>query len=325
MSRLPHKSNQWLSGPRLSVTLVVLTATLLFAYSVFLKPPLAFPTGAVVTIPEGVSIREVASILKEARAINSTSFFSSFARLFGGESGVKSGSYALERPQMALTLAWRFAQGDTGSPSVKVFIPEGSTVRDIARIVDDALPGFDSEKFREIANKDEGYLFPDTYFFSPGTTPETVRTTLQKTFNEKIKQFEGDIALRGYTLHDVVTMASLLEKEARQYETKRVVAGILYSRLELGMALQVDAVFGYIFDTDTFHPTFEDLEADSPYNTYKYPGLPPGPITNPGLDSIRAALHPTDTNYLYYLTGRDGTMHYARTFDEHVENRRFLR
>ena len=120
-------------------------------------------------------------------------------------------------------------------------------------------------------------------------------------------------------------MASILEKEARKLETRKVIAGILWKRIEIGMPLQVDAVFGYIHATSTYSPTFEDLEVDSPYNTYTNRGLPPGPIGNPGLESIRAALEPTKTPYLYYLTGKDGFMYYAKTFDQHVANRRFLR
>jgi UPF0755 protein len=103
------------------------------------------------------------------------------------------------------------------------------------------------------------------------------------------------------------------------------VAGILWKRIEIGMPLQVDAVFGFIYGKPTFSPTFDELEVDSPYNTYKNKGLPPGPIGNPGLDSIRAALEPVSSPYLYYLTGVDGTMHYSRTFEQHVANRRFLR
>ena len=117
-------------------------------------------------------------------------------------------------------------------------------------------------------------------------------------------------------------MASLVEKEARTDANRRIVAGVLWNRLALGMPLQVDAVFGYIFDRDTYSPSFEDLKVDSPYNTYTHKGLPPGPISNPGLESIYAALYPTKTNYLYYLTGRDTLMHYAKTYAEHQANRR---
>ncbi|MBP9816793.1 MAG: endolytic transglycosylase MltG, partial [Candidatus Pacebacteria bacterium] len=99
------------------------------------------------------------------------------------------------------------------------------------------------------------------------------------------------------------------------------VSGILWNRIELGMPLQVDAVFGYIQDTQTYSPSFDDLEIESPYNTYRNKGLPPGPIANPGVNSILAAVTPTKTEYLYYLTGRDGKMYYAETFEAHKANR----
>ena len=140
---------------------------------------------------------------------------------------------------------------------------------------------------------------------------------MRSTFDEKTK----DIA----PTRDVIIMASMLEKEARQLETRRVIAGILWKRLERGMPLQVDAVFGYILDRDTFSPSLNDLSINSPYNTYTHTGLPPGPIGNPGLESLDAALHPVETPYWYYLTGADGTMHYARTFAEHVANRKYLK
>ncbi len=114
--------------------------------------------------------------------------------------------------------------------------------------------------------------------------------------------------------------ASILEREAKLPADKRIVAGILYNRLKLGMALQVDAAFGYVHGIDGYTPTAADLASNSPYNTYRFPGLPPTPISNPGLDSLLAAVTPTKTNYLYYITGTDGTMHYATTFAQHKAN-----
>jgi UPF0755 protein len=119
----------------------------------------------------------------------------------------------------------------------------------------------------------------------------------------------------------LVIMASLLEREAKTLADKRMVAGILWNRIKIGMPLQVDAVFGYIHDRATYSPSFDDLHVDSPYNTYLNKGLPPGPIDNPGLDSIIAAATPTKTSDLYYLTGSDGQMHYAKTFEQHKQNR----
>jgi len=116
-------------------------------------------------------------------------------------------------------------------------------------------------------------------------------------------------------------MASLVEKEARTLENKKLVAGVLWNRIKLHMPLQVDAVFGYINDRDTYAPSFADLTVDSLYNTYTHQGLPPGPIDNPGLDSIEAALYPATSTYLYYLTDKNGVMHYAKTFEEHKKNK----
>ena len=145
---------------------------------------------------------------------------------------------------------------------------------------------------------------------------------MRANFNTKIASSSRDIVASGHTLSDIVIVASLIEKEARTIANKRIVAGILWNRLALGMPLQVDAVFGYIFNRDTYSPSFEDLKVDSPYNTYTHTGLPPGPISNPGFDSIDATLHPTKTDYLYYLTGSDNLMHYATTYAGHQTNQR---
>ncbi len=116
-------------------------------------------------------------------------------------------------------------------------------------------------------------------------------------------------------------MASLLEKETKADEDRRIVSGILWHRIDIGMALQVDAVFGYIKGIDTYHPTAADLEIKSPYNTYLNRDLPPGPIGNPGKDALLAALMPEPSSYLYYLTDESGALHYAATFDEHKANK----
>ncbi len=116
-------------------------------------------------------------------------------------------------------------------------------------------------------------------------------------------------------------MASLLEKEARTYDVRRTIAGILWNRIDADMPLQVDAVFGYIKGTKTFHPSYADLDIESPYNTYRNKGLPPGAIGNPGIEAIRAAATPLETKYFFYLTDREGVMRYARNFEGHVRNR----
>ena len=171
-----------------------------------------------------------------------------------------------------------------------------------------------------MAQEKEGYLFPDTYFISPAIKPEDLIEKMSINFNEKIPNISG-ISTTTYKFEDVIIMASILEREARTMESRRIIAGILWKRLKIGMPLQVDSSFLYINGKGTFELTLDDLKTDSPHNTYKYKGLPVGPIGNPGEDSIFAAIHPIETKYLYFLTGHDGKMYYGKTFDEHKKNK----
>jgi len=211
----------------------------------------------------------------------------------------------------------RIETGETGIESVRVTLVEGMASFEMARVLETALPDFDTETFLVEAKKQEGYLFPDTYFIEPGTEVSIIISRLRENFEERTKDL-------GLTREHII-MASLIEKEANTPEDRRLVSGILWNRLEKGMRLQVDATFGYTRGIPGYVPTGSDPDIDSPYNTYLNAGLPAGPITNPGLDSLEASLNPTSTSYLYYLTGRDGLMYYANTFEEHKRNReRFL-
>lgn len=295
-------------------------SVVLLLYVALIGPPGTYD--GVVYVPEGGSIASVAQTLSEQGAISSRTVFTLAARVAGG---VQAGAYKISPDESVITLALRLARGDTGLPAVRVTLPEGSTIRDIVSILESDIPEFDSDGFLSRVEGREGYLFPDTYEFYPGVSPSVVVERMESRAREVLESLKDEIAQSGKTELEILTMASILEKEARQYETMRTVSGILWKRIDIGMPLQVDAVFGYIYGRDTFSPTFTDLEIDSPYNTYKYRGLPPGPIGNPGLNALNAALDPEPSPYLYYLTGKDGTMHYAKTFEQHVANRRFLR
>ena len=239
-------------------------------------------------------------------------------RLTGADRSVHAGTYYFARPLTMFTIARRIEAGERGVESIRVTLTEGMTAREMGETLEEALPDFAADTFTELAKPFEGYLFPDTYFIDPGTTPEVVVELLQSTFEEKTDELR---AAAGSSFDDAVILASLIEKEADTAEDRRIVSGILWNRLEIGMPLQVDAVFGYILGRSGYAPNGDDLEIDSPYNTYTNPGLPPGPIANPGLDAIAAAINPAETEYFYYLTGRDGLMYYAETFDAHKENR----
>jgi UPF0755 protein len=203
---------------------------------------------------------------------------------------------------------------------LRVTLTEGMASFDMARTLGAALPGFDAAAFEVLAKPREGYLFPDTYEFLPSTTATATVERLADTFEEKVAPLLPDIAASGHSEAEVITMASIVEREAATPEDRRIVAGILWKRLALPMRLQVDAPFGYLHEDMGYAPTSADTASDSPYNTYRRDGLPPGPISNPGLDAIEAAARPAETGYLYYLTGKDGAMHYAKTFEEHKAN-----
>lgn len=313
-----------LHGVRLRVRYAVIILALLVpiaTLAIHILPPASFPSGATIEIPKGASFEETAAILTEEQIISSPLLLKVFLRVSGNDRGIQAGSYYFPHAENLFSIAYRLTHGISGIPMVKVTFPEGTTIREMADILRAAIPQFDATAFGELAKGEEGLLFPDTYSFPENVTPEFVHETLRYTYERRIAAIGPELADSGRTEEEIVTMASLLEKEAKSLEDRRVVAGILWSRIKLGMPLQVDAVFGYIKGIDTYHPSGTDLDIDSPYNTYLHRGLPPGPIANPGVDSLRAALHPIETDYLYYLSGTDGVMHYAKTFEEHKRNK----
>jgi len=290
-------------------------AIVVSVYIFFISPPTLFPQNSTITIENGSSVGSAADVLKEKNIVRSSNVFSAAVRLFEGHR-VVAGTYALTNKEDVFTLANRFAHGKTGIVSVKVTFPEGVNVREMTEILSRSLGTFDSKKFIELATPYEGYLFPETYFIKPDTSAESIVALMRETFDGKIQIEKEKILAFGKTEKEVITMASILEREGRQSETRRMIAGILWKRLQLGMPLQVDAVFGYILGKSGY-----DLKLNSPYNTYLHKGLPPTPIGNPGLSSIEDALAPTKNPYLYYLTDKEGSIYYAKTFAEHVANK----
>lgn len=169
----------------------------------------------------------------------------------------------------------------------------------------------------------EGFLFPDTYIFQPNASPKAVLIEILQNFHSKFAALASkhQLFLQDHTVREVIIMASLLEREARSLAEKQMVAGILYNRLARGMRLDVDASVSYLKGDWRSPITFQDISLDSSYNTRKNLGFPPGPICSPGVESIEAALSPSVSTYLYYLTGKNGRMYYARTLEEHNLNK----
>ncbi len=303
-------------------TLALILAVLIGAYRLTLAPPADFPLESVVSIARGASASEIAEELGDRSIVAHPSLLRFALRISGTGDRVQAGTYLFSAPENLLVVAYRLAAGAYGHPPVRLTLPEGETARDLSERVNAAFPDIRASVFLAEARPYEGYLFPDTYFFLPSASADDIVASMRKNFDAKTAPLTDAIALSGRSLSDIVVLASLIEREARTSAAKRMVAGILLNRLALGMPLQVDAVFGYIYGRDTYSPSLEDLKVDSPYNTYTHKGLPPGPIANPGLESIEAALYPTKTDYLYYLTGKDGVMRYATTYAGHQANRR---
>lgn len=296
-------------------------ALFLLFYALWWRAPSEFPSGSLVTIERGATVGEAAQLLYDAHVIRSPFWFKAWSVLLDGEGGVKAGTYSLGEPISVFRVAWQFTRGLERREPVRLTMREGLSNREIAGLLAASFPHFGRERFLKLAAGKEGYLFPDTYVFSPSMTEEGIIEAMEENFKKRILPLEARIQAFGRPLRDVIVMASLIEGEARTTETRRQVSGILWKRLLLGMPLQVDAVFPYIMGKNTYQITTEDLQFDSPYNTYLYPGLPPGPINNPGLDAVEAALAPTSSKYLYYLTDKEGQMRYATTHAEHLVNR----
>ncbi len=301
---------------------LILAVLAVIGYRVAFSPPADFPTGSIVSIARGASAPEVAAQLAEVHIIAHPQLLRAVLRLSGGSARVQAGSYLFSAPENLLTIAYRLVAGDYRIPPVRITFPEGETARHAAARVNEAFPSISASDFLSKAQPYEGYLFPDTYLFLPSSDADSIIKTMRANFDTRTVALLEEVQASGYSIAEIVILASLIEKEARTSTARHMVAGILFNRLKLDMPLQVDAMFGYINNRDTYSPSFADLKIDSPYNTYKYKGLPPGAIGNPGLDSIDAALHPTKTEYLYYLTGNDNLMHYATTYAQHLANQR---
>jgi UPF0755 protein len=299
-----------------------LALVLVAGYYATIAPPRDFPAGSTVRIESGASVPEIAQHLYEAHIIAHPTLLRAVLRVSGTSGTVQRGVYLFTAPANVLSVAYRLAVGDYGLPPVRITFIEGVTAREAGAQVAGAFTDISADDFVAKAKLQEGYLFPDTYFFQPSADTETIIETMRANFDVKLAPLAGDVGASRHSLADIVTMASLVEKEARSTEARRMVAGILWNRMAHNMPLQVDAVFGYIFNRDTYSPSYADLKVDSPYNTYMHRGLPPGPICNPGLDALQAVIHPAQTSYLYYLTGSDNQMHYAKTYAEHQANQR---
>lgn len=291
----------------------------LVLYMYVIAPPPQFPVGKLVSVPEGSSAAEVGELLENQGVIRQSQAFRAAVILLGRDTSVRAGDYLFKEPKDLISIARAITTGAYGLEPIRIRIPEGATTKDMAKLYSAQLQRFNADAFMEKAQPMEGYLFPDTYFFLPNATEDIVIDAMRQNFDAQIASLLGDITKSGHPLKDVVIMASILEKEAHTYDDRQMIAGVLWRRIKIGMALQVDAAFLYSLGYTTFDLTKADLaNKDDPYNTYANKGLPPGAIGSPSLSSLRAAVNPIDRGYLFYLADRNHITHFSKTYEEHL-------
>ncbi|XXM73642.1 endolytic transglycosylase MltG [Lysinibacillus sphaericus] len=301
-----------------------------------------------VEIPIGSGVTSIGKILEENGIVKNSTVFKYYVK-FNNESGFQAGSYDLTPSMTLKEIVNSLKTGKViRKAEFKITIPEGLQLDQIAEIIADHSP-YKKEEVEEklndkkwleqlkkeypnlvtdeINNKEikrplEGYLYPATYSFYEKKPPleDILKEMLDQT-DEVLAQYRDSMTDREYTSHQLLTMASLIEEEATEKADRGKISSVFYNRIEEEMPLQTDPTVLYALGEHKSKTVYKDLEVDSPYNTYKVKGLPPGPIANAGLSSIEAALQPEDTNYYYFLASSNGSVYYSETLEEHNEKK----
>jgi len=312
------------------VTVIILLAIIFICFEVYVPINPSSHETITYTVKRGLGDEEIAKDLQKLNIIRSSFFFRFYVVASLQHSELKAGEYILSPKMSIYQIAKKMAMGDVIRDTVVVL--EGWDKKDIAKYLE--TKGICSQDyFLDLVKKDysktfdflkdkpskmdlEGYLFPDTYEISKGETCEDIVYLMLTNFGNKLTPaLREEIIKQKKSIFDIVTVASMIEKEVRSMADKKIVSGILWKRLAIGMPLQLDCTINYITDRNDPSVTIKATKIDSPYNTYMYPGLPKGPISNPGINSITAAIYPTKTAYLYWLS--DGTTHFSQTLDQH--------
>lgn len=298
-------------------SIVVMIGLCSLGYYLLVSAP-SFTGEQKLVIHPGDSLRSVSVQAEYLGIVKSKMAFQTAMFILGGDRNIKAGSYTFSSPMSTIEVAAQIAGGKRDISQNKITIPEGFTREQMAEVFKSKITGFDTNLF--LQKTKEGFLFPDTYIFLEDTKTLNVVATLQSEFEKKIKPLESEMQAQHLSINDVVTMASIVEKEATGENDRGIISGILWKRYKMGMPLQVDATILFATHKDIGQLSSSDFKIESPYNTYKTKGLPPGPICSPGLSSIKAALEPVESSYLYYLHDKQGNVHFAKTFEEHKKN-----
>ena len=279
-------------------------------------------------VPEGATLDRTAESLAEQGVIRFPLLFAGMARVMGKDRSIRAGEYTLHTSMSPREVLQRLCKGEVVLH--KVTVPEGYTVAQIADLLEQRGFASREEILREARKVGfikafgfegdtlEGYLFPETYHFAMGLTPGQILKAMVQRFHAVYgPELRARQAENGRRLHEVVTMASIVEKETSSRKEMPLIASVLVNRLRIGMPLQCDPTVIYGIEDFDGNLTREHLRTPTPYNTYVNKGLPPGPICNPGLDALKAVLYPADTDYLYFVSRNDGTHLFSSTLREH--------
>ncbi len=311
---------------------MVLIFSLLLLFSLlFILPANHNVLERTITVEKGMHFDDIKSLLVSEKIISSAAIMDIFTRLMGSSRELKAGNYTFTGRESYREILHILEKGQ--ARVVPVTIPEGFSLLQISSLLEDSgiadknrlLESFtDVSMIKDLdsnAQNLEGYLFPDTYFFSENSSANTARDIMLHRFLEIFKPEWKDRAKElGLTVKDVVTLASLIEKETACSEERELISSVFHNRLKRGMLLQCDPTVIYALMLEGRYDgniRKDDLKFDSPYNTYVYAGLPPGPIANPGEASMKAALYPARTTYLYFVSKNDGTHHFSSSLREH--------
>jgi UPF0755 protein len=294
-------------------------------------------------IPAGASAGQVKKILEANRILPAYSSFRFMLRAINAQDKIKAGEYSFSPADPLYKVIYKLIKGDViPAEQIKATFPEGASIyrmgmilkesgiknwKSFQDLVDEGIIAALRERhwkiFKYISSESlEGYLFPDTYMFLGDASAEAMAETMLDRFEEiVIPYWEKTKKDTPFSLHEILTLASIVEKEAQQPDERPLIASVFYNRLKKGMPLAADPTIKYALERPTKVVYLDQLAVKSPYNTYKRIGLPPGPICNPGLDSIKAAIYSAKTNYFFFVAKNDGSHNFSKTWQEHQRAR----
>jgi UPF0755 protein len=283
----------------------------------------------ILSIPPGATLKKISTDLKGLSLIRNASAFRLLANIRQKQTHIQVGEYELNQSMLPMDILKAITSGKTVLHPIT--IPEGYRISEIAELLTKKI-SINKEIFiKESRNKDllnklnitskslEGYLFPETYHFSKHTAEKKIIQTMLSTFQQqmKTKNIQDQIQSSDMSLHEIITLASLIEKETGMNGERKHISSVFHNRLKRKMRLQTDPTVIYAIENFDGNIRKKDLDIDSPYNTYRYKGLPPGPIASPGIKSIVAALNPIKTNHLYFVSKKDGSHQFSSSLKEH--------